>query len=248
MKNINKKNLLILLIVLAVYYVLFEFILPINKVLPKPSLLIESFSSLWSDYNLLSAFAVSASAVYTSIIIGYLIVNFTSGFWISTFKKNENLFLPFRLFRYFPAFFYAVIFAFWFPESIIAEYFFALIASVFFLAVTIKTELTKVKKEYLDSAKSLGVSESNINSKVIWKLIQPDVFESLTRLHYYLWVLILVFEYIGKISGFGGIYDSLLSYNDFAALFALAIFISLIIFAGNSFINFFKNKIIYWKQ
>ena len=176
--NHKKKNLIILLIVIAVYYVLFEFILPINRILPKPSLLIESFSSLWSDYHLVNAFAVSASAVYTSIIIGYLIINFTSGFWISAFRKNETLFLPFRLFRYFPAFFYAVIFAFWFPESIIAEYFFALIAAVFFLALTIRTVLPNVKKEYLVSAESMGVSESNINSKVIWKLIQPEVFES----------------------------------------------------------------------
>ena len=246
--NHKKKNLIILLVVIVVYYLLFEFILPINKILPKPSLLLESFSSLWSDYHLLSSFAVSASAVYTSIIIGYLIINFTSGFWIAAFSKNENLFLPFKLFRYFPAFFYAVIFAFWFPESILAEYFFALIASVFFLALTIKTELPDVKKEYLDSAKSLGVPETDINSKIIWKIIQPGVFESLTRLHYYLWVLVLVFEFVGEISGFGGIYDELLSYHDFAALFALAIFISLIIFAGTSFINFFKNKIIYWRQ
>ena len=242
------KKIKIIPVIIALYVFLFEFILPINKVLPKPSLIYESIFSLWSDYNLLGAFAVSASAVYTSIIVGYLIINFTSGFWISVFKKNENILLPFRFFRYFPAFFYAVIFAFWFPESIFAEYFFALIAAVFFIALTMKTEIPKVKKEYLDSAKSLGVSESNINSKIIWKLIQPQVFESLTRLHYYLWVLVLVFEFIGKISGFGGIYDQLLSYNDFAGLFTLAIFISVIIFAGNSFINFFKNKIIYWRQ
>lgn len=223
---------------------LFEFILPINKVLPKPSLIVESFSSLLYDYSLLNAFAISASAVYTSIIIGYLLISLTSGFWINTFLKNENITVPFRLFRYFPAFFYAVIFAFWFPESIIAEYFFALIAAVFFIAITVKSELCKVKGEYLDSARSLGIPESNI----IWKLIQPGVFESIARLHYYLWVLVLVFEFIGRISGFGGVYSELLRYNDFAALFALAVFISVIIFAGNSFIIYFRNKVIFWQQ
>ena len=244
----KSKNLLILLIAAALYAVLFEFILPINKILPKPSLLIESYSSLWKDYDLLSAFAVSASEVYTSLIIGYLLINFTSGFLISTFKSKTNMFLPFRLFRYFPAFFYAVIFAFWFPESVIAEYFFALIAAVFYLGLTIRNELLNVKKEYLDSSKSLGISENEINSKVIWKLVQPEVFDSLSRLHYYLWVLVMIFEFIGKTHGFGGIYNSLLNYNDLAALFALAVFISVIIFAGSSFINFFKTKIIYWRQ
>ncbi|MBU2493937.1 MAG: hypothetical protein KJ571_15015 [Bacteroidetes bacterium] len=249
MKSINsKKKLIILLLVIAVYYFLFEFILPLNRILPKPSLLIESYSSLWNDYNLFSAFLVSASAVYTSIIVGYLIVNFTSGFWISTFIKNEKLLVPFKIFRYFPAFFYAVIFAFWFPESIIAEYFFGLIAAVFYFVLTIKNELPNVKIEYIDSAKSLSISESKINSIVLWKIIQPNVYDSISKLHYYIWVLVLIFEFIGKISGFGGIYNSLLTYNDFAALFALAIFISIIIFAGNSFINFFKNKIIYWRQ
>lgn len=247
MKNKNK-NLVILIIAAALYIVLFEFILPINKILPKPSLLIESYSSLWKDYDLLSAFAVSASAVYTSLIIGYLIINFLSGFLIAAFKNNEKIFLPFKMFRYFPAFFYAVIFAFWFPESVIAEYFFALIAALFYLGLTIRNEMTNVKKEYLDSSKSLGISEADINSKVIWKLVQPNVFESLSRLHYYSWVLVMIFEFIGRTHGFGGIYNSLLNYNDLAALFALAIFISVIIFAGNSFINFFKTKIIYWRQ
>ena len=246
--NITKKNILFLFAAVLVYYVLFEFILPLNKILPKPTLIIESFISLWNDYNLLSAFAVSASAVYTSIIIGYLIINYASGFIITVFKKNTEMFFPLRLFRYFPAFFYAVIFAFWFPESIIAEYFFTLIASIFFLLISIKSELPNIKNEYLDASRSLGKSESEINSKVIWKLIQPNIFDSLSRLHYYLWVLVLVFEFIGKISGFGGIYDSLLTYHDFAALFALAIIISLIIFAGSSFIKYFKNKTIYWRQ
>ncbi len=55
----NKKPLTIsniTTILTLLYIVLFEFTLVEQSLFPKPSLLIESFFSLWSEYNLLAVF------------------------------------------------------------------------------------------------------------------------------------------------------------------------------------------------
>lgn len=251
MKNFFGKNfkhqIAVFLTVVFVYILLFEFILPVNKILPKPSLLLESYSSLWFDYNLFEAFALTTSVIYLSILLGYLIISLFSGLLIRSFYDTPGIFNGLKIFRYFPAFFYAVVFAYWFEGSIIAEFVFIFIAVVFLLGLNIFDQLKNVKSEYVDAAKSLGISESKIHSEVIWKSIQPEIFDSLFRLHYYVWVLVLLFEFIGGSEGFGVIYRSLLTFQDLAALFALAILISLLIWLGKFLISFFQKKLIYWE-
>ncbi len=251
MKNSIGKNfkhqLIVFLTFVFVYVLLFEFILPVNKILPKPSLLLESYSSLWTDYNLFGAFAITTSVIYLSIIVGYLFAASISGMLIKSFYNTPGIFNGLKIFRYFPAFFYAILFAYWFEGSIIAEFIFTFLAVVFILGLNIFNQLGSVKPEYIESAKSLGIYESKIYSEVIWKSIQPEIFESLFRLHYYIWVLVLLFEFVGGSDGFGLIYRSLLTFQDLAALFSLAILISLLIWLGKFLIRFFQKKLIYWE-
>ncbi len=243
-----KHQILVFLSVIFVYVLLFEFILPVNKVLPKPTLLLESYSSLWTDYNLFSAFAVTTSVIYLSLLLGYLFIILISGPLIKSFIETPGLYNGLKIFRYFPAFFFAVLFAFWFDGSIISEFLFSFIAVVFFLGLNIIENIKSVKEEYLDSAKSLNIPNSKIYSEIIWKSIQPDVFNSIFKLHVYIWVLVLVFEFIGGRDGFGLIYRTVFAYNDLAALFALAVLISILIWFGKVLIRLFQNRLIYWES
>ena len=235
------------IVFLAVYVLLFEFVLLENEVLPKPSLLLESFPALISDYNLLGEMAVTTTIIYMSIFLAYIFILFFAPVLINISLNYDGLFNGLKIFRYFPAFFYAILFAFWFPFSIAAEFFFALIASIFFLGLIIFQNIKKTRPEYINVALNLGVPEKQIYKDVVWKCVQPELFHSLIKLHYYLWILVLIYEFIGTDAGFGFLYSLLLEYHDFAALFAVAISISVLIWFGNILLKYFDNKLIYWE-
>jgi len=246
-KNNFKNSLSILTAFVFVYVVLFEFILPVNRVLPKPSLLFESFIDVWIHYELLNNLIVSLSVIYFAITVGYLIISVLAGYLIKINFEFPGIFNGFRMFRYFPAFFYALVFAFWFEGSIIGEFIFALIGAVVFTGIALNNSLKEIKPEYLLAAQSLGIKKRKIYGDVAWKLNQPAVVKSLPRLHIYLWVLVLIFEFVGAHSGLGNIYRLILYYNDFAALFASALFISFIILLGSLLIGWIEKKLITWE-
>ena len=107
--------------------------------------------------------------------------------------------------------------------------------------------LKKVKEEYLHSARNMGITEMQIYKTVIWKSIQPAVTKKSLKIHSYIWMLILVFEFIGNESGFGFVYRQLLEFNDFTSIFSLSIVIALIILIGNLLINYIRSKTIFWE-
>lgn len=238
----------ILLTLLFVYVVLFEFILPANMVLPKPSLLLESYESLWNDYDLFTAFAQTTSIAYGSIIIGYAVITLFAGLYIKSSRYFSNLTNNvFRVTRYLPAFFFAVLFAYWFGDSTAAEFVFALIAVIGFCKVTLFYASQNAKEEYILAAKGLGAAPGKIETEVIWKSCQPKVYGEVNKLHYYVWILLLVYEFVSHSGGFGLLYSTLLNYNDFAGIFAVAILIGVLIFIGDSLLSFIKNKMVYWE-
>lgn len=246
-KIILKNRLTFLFVLLFIYVVLFEFVLPINKILPKPSLLIESLPALFSEYNLLSQMAITTSIVYLSLAAGFFIVWVFSYQLSKMIEKNIGLFNNLRLFRNFPAFFFAVLFAFWFGDSILAELIFAIIVAAFFITVDYIKAAASVPDEYINAGKSLLLMNKELHKKVTWKYSLPFLFGNLTRLHYYLWVLLLIYEFIGQVNGFGGIYNFALEYNDFSVIVLLGIIIALLIWLGNSIINYLQKKLVFWK-
>ncbi len=242
-----KKQSSVLVSLLFVYIILFEFILPVNKILPKPSLLWESFGALWENYNFLNAMMISTSVIYGAIILGYVIISLVPGVLAGLFDKYNGLINGLSLFRFFPAFFYAILFAYWFPDSIGAEFIFALSGSLFFMGLAYGNGMKNIKEEYLLAAKSLNATDDEIYKGIVWKSCQPEIFNALPKVHYYVWGMVMVFEYVANYAGFGSVYNSILSYHDFSALFAVAIIISLLIWIGNMLIGFAAKQIIYWE-
>jgi len=246
-KLILKNRFTFLFVLLFVYVVLFEFVLPVNKILPKPSLLLESIPALFSDYNLLSEMAITTSIVYLSLAAGIFIVWLFSNQLSKMIEKNIGLFNNLRLFRNFPAFFFAVLFAFWFGDSILAELVFAIVISSFFMVVDYIKAAASVPEEYINAGKSLALSSNEFHKNVTWKYSLPYLVGNITKLHYYLWVLLLIYEFIGQVNGFGGIYNFALEYNDFSVIVLLGIIIALLIWLGNSIINYLHKKLVFWK-
>lgn len=246
-KNSSFKNSLTLFITLLfVYIVLFEFILPVNKILPRPGLLAESFFHIWRDYNLIYAFTVSTTVIYLMLVIGLLAVYVRIAWLMKFFVEFEETILSLRLFKYLPAFFFAVIFNLWFDDKLLGEFIFAFLIVLFLILKKLFEESKLVKEEYLLVAHNLDLTSGDIYKNVYWKSSLPNLSEHFKQIHYYLWVLILVYEFIGNSNGIGFIYRTALAYNDFTALFTLALMIALLIWFGNYLIGTVKNKLIHW--
>lgn len=247
MKSEQIKNVCYLLFTLFfVYIILFEFILPINKVLPKPSILFESFTHLWTFYNLGIAITSTVGVVYISIFIGYVIVWLGRGFIIKNLVQFENSISSLQLFRYIQAFFVIILFTFWFEYLLWAQFLFAVIAFIFLLVRAIKKEIPSVRKEYIETA--LNLNPGKIYSEIYWNSILPNLFDELLHIHYYLWSLVIIYEFISNSFGLGEMYRLILSYNDFGALIALGLIISLIIWLGSCMIRYAKNKLAFWES
>jgi ABC-type nitrate/sulfonate/bicarbonate transport system permease component len=217
-------------------------------VLPKPSLVFESFGYIWADYNFLEAIAITSTSVYLSLVVAYLAVSSLSGLIIKITLEFPNAIEKLKVLRYFPAFFFAIIFSYWFGKSILAEFLFAFISSIILISIQLVIATKKHNKVYVNIATNLGIKKNKIYSNVIFKNIQPYLFNELIRIHYYLWVLVMVYEFINVINGFGGVYKTALLYRDFAGLFSIAILISVLILFGSYLINKIHEKIFYWEE
>jgi len=146
-KKILLKNSVVLFVTLLfVYIVLFEFILPINKVLPKPSSLYESFLHIWADYKLLFAITTTTSVIYIAISLSTLLIYCGAKYFIKLFVEMRHSVLSFRIFRYVPIFFIAVLFNFWLPNNLLAEFIFGFLIAAFLVLNKLFDESKNTKK------------------------------------------------------------------------------------------------------
>ncbi|MBI1939611.1 MAG: ABC transporter permease subunit [Ignavibacteriales bacterium] len=242
---ISKVKLAVVL--LFVYVVLFEFVLPVNKILPKPDLLFESLIAVWKDYNLLQSAAATTTIIYLSLALAYFIFVKAAPLLMKFFAAYNESAESLKIFRYFPAFFFAILFSFWFGDSFLAEFLFAVIVSFLMFSFSLYRYSGGINESYKLTAKNLGVAGNSLYSKVLFKSIQPKIFDDMRRTHYYIWVLIMIYEFISNAEGFGGVYRQALNYNDFSALFSIAVIISLLILLGDLVYKIIREKIYFWQ-
>lgn len=235
-------------VLIFVYVCLFEFILNVNRILPKPSLLLESFISIWKDYDLFFALIITTSAIYLSIIAGYLILYLLKNFLCRINYTFPSILYASKTFKYFPAFFYAVLFEYWFQGSYFAEFFFAILAITAMLASSYFEQIKNVKENYLHFAAGLKLPEKTIFSKIIWNSVRPSILISLRRFNFYMWVLILLFEFIANVEGLGRVYNQMLAYKDLSGIIALALIMAVIIYLTNKVMHYIYVKMIHWKD
>ena len=246
MKSKNIKNSLYLFLsLLFVYVILFEFILPINRVLPKPTVLFESFSHLWAYYNFGMALASTIGVVYISIGLGFILTWLLRSIIIKLLLGYVKSINTLQLFRYFPAFFFVILFTFWFDASITAQFIFSTLAFIFLLIQNINLELPSVREEY--KLVAVNLNPAKFDSEIFWFSILPKLFIQMKKIHYYIWTLVLLYEFVSNSFGLGSIYRSILEYNDFGALITVALVISLLIWLGSFLIQFAKNKLASWE-
>lgn len=244
-KPFSKSNITIILIL--IYLILFEFTWITQSIFPKPSMLIESFLSLISDYNLANAFFHTTAIIFPAILIVFVLFEvFIKVFLylILNFSGIINISSPFK---YLSFFFFALVFNSLFQQSIFAEFIFIAIFIFAKLFIALSQATTSISEEYVEAAKSLGLPKGKIFSKIIWKGIEPNIYGKLIRLHTEAWIVIIIYEFIGSVNGIGSIYRLAFDYKDIFAIISLGIFISIIILLVNTILKFIISKLVFWK-
>jgi ABC-type nitrate/sulfonate/bicarbonate transport system permease component len=249
--NVRKSHLrkiyYFLLSYLILWIILFEFVLPVNQVLPKPSIVIESFPDLWTDYNLSDNYLSTISVIYISLILAFFSVKILSPYlaekdnFISAFINSLEWFSEFL-----PGIIIGLLLIFWFPESEFVEFIFAFATAFTSIMIKFQNESENLNEEYILSAQSLGLSENKISRLIIWKNVQPKLMQHLFNLHFYIWSMIIVFEFIKGGLGLGVIFRQALDYRDLSATFSVFLITGLSIYLGTILLKYIRNKFVFW--
>lgn len=244
----SSKNILYFLVAyLILWILLFEFILPVNEILPKPSIVILSFGALWNVYHLPINFLSTVSIIYLSIAVSYLLIFLLKGFLIKNNHLVKNFFISLHWFSiYIPGIVLGLFLIYWFPNSFIITFVFALCIVFFSIVNKFQMELSHINHNYVDSAKSLGADEKIISNKIIWNSIQHKLADHIIEMHYYLWTVLIIFEFIKGEYGLGVIFKQALNYKDLSALFSASIITGITLFAGLQALKYLRNKFFHW--
>ena len=243
----KRSPLIFVLFYFILWIILFEFILPANNVLPKPSVVFQSFGALWEDYHLPSNFLNTISSIYLGIIIAYLLTHFLSHFFVTRKNFITDFIHSLNWFsKFLPGILIGFLLIYWFPRSIVIEFVFAFFTSFLSFIIFVQKKIETLPAEYIDSARSLGMSETRIRKEVIWKSLQPDIFNHIYELHLYIWSLIIAFEFIKGNYGLGNIFRQALLYRDLSALFSTFIIVGITIYLGKVIISYLNKKFAFW--
>ncbi len=233
---------------MLLYVILFEFVIPANKYFPKPSIVIDSFSDLFANYNLLSNLFLTVLVVSFTLLFSYLIIYFIRGSLIVFNKQFPDVVEILNTFRYVPILFVPIVLIFIFGANYLTELIFIFLVAITFLLYKINVEQKSINQEYVDSAKSLNVSPAKIYKDIYWKNMEPALVKSLKKLNIYLWSSALLFEYIVGYFGLGSVYFQGFMYKDLSAIFALTIMLFVIISVFDVLLYLFETRTIFWSS
>ena len=89
------------LTVIAVYVILFEFILNTVSVFPRPSLIWESVLYLSDKFSIFSSLGILWALIFGGLIISFFITYIFRVPLITFFDKFPDVFIPFKIFLFF---------------------------------------------------------------------------------------------------------------------------------------------------
>ena len=244
--NSYRNKLKIFSVLVFVYIILFEFILPINKFLPKPTILFESFLHVWQDYGLLSGMLITAGTIYFAIGFSIILLWFLRIAIIKFFLGYSRSLEVLQLFKSIPVFLLILMTVFWFDGLELAKIIFAILITFISLSRVLAKELLRIKPEYI--AVGLNLNPEKIYSEVYWKASLPSLLELAIRFQRILWLIILTYEFVSMSFGMGTIMRLALQYRDLGAIIVIGIIQALLIWLGTFIIKFVKKKIAFWES
>lgn len=246
-KNSSKIIFYFLAAYFLLWIILFEFILPVNSILPKPSIVLISFSDLWDSYHLLLNYLLTIAVIYSAFIISYFLLKFLSQVLVRKNNLITNFIFSLKWFSDFiPGIIFGIFLIFWFPESRLIEFVFSFFIVFISLVIKFRNLSKKTNQAYIDSARSLGMNKNKIVKEVIWKNAQPGIMKQIIKLNLYVWSVIIAVEFMKGNSGIGNIFRTALEFKDLSALFSISLITGITIWISVVFLKYIKRKFFFW--
>jgi ABC-type nitrate/sulfonate/bicarbonate transport system permease component len=237
----------LVLLYFLLWILLFELILPINNIFPKPSIVFQSLFDLFKNYQLRWNYLSTVSAIYFPLILAYYLVRVLFPFILQKTVISDIILSVEWFSRYIPGIILAMILIYWFPQSEFTKFIFAFLISFSAFMFRSKHLAENLGSEYSLALQSFGVKTNSISRKVIWKAIQPDLMAHIIRQNIYLWASVILFEYINLGYGLGTLLSKILQFKDLSALVMIFLIIGVSIFISTQLFKLIKNKFYFWK-
>ncbi len=237
-----------ILLYVLLWILLFEIILPVNNILPKPSIVLLSLSDLMQKYQLSWNYLSTILAIYLPMLVAYYLCKLLFPIIL---QKNvfSDIILSAEWFsRYIPGIILAMILIYWLPKSDVTKFIFAFLISFTPFMFRSKYMAENVGSEYSLALKSFGIGANMISRKVIWKAIQPNLLTHIIKQNIYLWASVILFEFMNLGFGIGTVLRKILQFRDLSALVMMFIIIGISIFLSTQFFKFIKNKFYFWES
>jgi NitT/TauT family transport system permease protein len=229
------------------WILLFEMILPVNNIFPKPSIVFQSLFDLVKTYQLGWNYLSTISAIYFPLILAYYLVQILFPIILYKTVISDIISSVEWVSRYIPGIILAMILIYWFPQSEITKFIFVFLISFTFFMFKSKNLAENLGSEYSLALKSFGIGANSILRKVIWKAVQPELMVHIIRQNIYLWASVVIFEYVNLGFGIGTLLRKILQFRDLSALVMIFIIIGISIFISTQLLKLIKNKVYFWK-
>lgn len=171
--------------------------------LPPPSAIVKALIELFVERNFIRDVGITTFRVLTGFAIAALVA-VPTGVLVGLSRRAEAFIEPVLDFiRYTPIPAYVPLFILWFGIGELEKT--VLIASsVFFqIVLMVANSVSHTPKPLIDSARTLGVTQSQLVIKVIYPFARPRILDDLRISMGWAWAVLTIAEIVGATSGIG---------------------------------------------
>jgi len=247
----NSKKFKIFLLLTFIYLILFEFIFPHNKIFPSASVIFLSIDELLSTHNFTINIISTSAAVYTSVFVNYVLMKILFAY-LFDYNSDTVISCTLKTISYFiflvPFVLISLLFVLWFPDFLLNKYIVAVISVFSISFIEINDACKKITTSAnLDFYKSIGLKESVIKNKILFKYTEPQLFDIQLRYHPLIWSVVLIVEYFQQKEGVGNILNTVLKFHDVSLAFTLTLILFAIVFLLQALLLKLYNRIYFWE-
>ena len=194
------------------------------------------FLSILQDYFVVQNLAFTSTVVYSALAILYLvlyvILHYTPSIINSFILVVEKL----SFIKYLPVLVLAIILNLLFPGKVWAEFLFAFVFSFIMVLIQINKTKSRTNLEYSKFANHLEINFELAKEKLYFS----NLFRKIKNIHYEVWLLVLVYEFINGQDGLGGVLKKGFIFDDLYAVIVTGFIIALLIWVIDFSLPFLK--------
>ena len=194
------------------------------------------FISILQDYFIVQNLAFTSTVVYSALallyVILYVILHYTPSIINCLITISERL----SFIKYLPVLVLAIILNLLFPGQIWAEFAFAFLFSFVLVIIQINKTKSRTNPEYSKFAEDLSINYEVVKEKLYFS----NLFRKIKNIHYEVWLLVLVYEFINGQDGLGGVLKKGFIFDDLYAVLVTGLIIGLLIWVVDFLVSFLK--------